>query len=68
MSEWIPVSEKLPEYRKTVLISTFWGVKMGYLDSTEVYGDFWEIIEDDAITAPYNIYAWMPLPEPYRKE
>ena len=68
MSEWIPVSERLPEYRKTVLISTFWGVKTGYLDSTEAYGDFWEIIEDDATTAPRSVYAWMPLPEPYRKE
>ena len=68
MSEWIPVSERLPEYRKTVLISTFWGVKTGYLDSTETYGDFWEIIEDDATTALHNIYAWMSLPEPYRKE
>lgn len=68
MSDWILVSERLPEYRKTVLISTFWGVKTGYLDSTEAYGDFWEIIEDDATTALHNIYAWMPLPEPYRKE
>ncbi len=68
MSEWIPVSKKLPEYRKTVLISTFWGVKTGYLDSTEAYGDFWEIIEDDANTTSHNVYAWMSLPEPYRRE
>lgn len=64
--EWILCSEKLPEYRKTVLISTFWGVKTGFLDSTEAYGDFWEVIEDDATTAPNNVYAWMPLPEPYK--
>ena len=63
---WIPVSERLPEYRKTVLMSTAWGVKTGYLDSTEAYGDFWEIIEDDADTR--SVYAWMPLPEPYREE
>lgn len=68
MNEWISVSERLPEYRKTVLISTFWGVKTGYLDSTEAYGDFWEIIEDDATTSPCYVSAWMLLPEPYRKE
>ena len=62
---WIPCSERLPEYRKTVLISTFWGVKTGFLDGTEAYGDFWEIIEDDATAALHSVYAWMPLPEPY---
>ena len=64
--EWIPCGERMPEYRKTVLISTFWGVKTGFLDSTEAYGDFWEIIEDDATAALHNIYAWMPLPKPWR--
>ena len=63
---WIPCSERLPEYRKTVLISTYWGVKTGFLDSTEAYGDFWEIIEDDATAALHSIYAWMPLPEPWK--
>lgn len=66
LQEWILCSEMLPEYRKTVLISTFWGVKTGFLDSTEAYVDFWEIIEDDATAALYNIYAWMPLPEPWK--
>ena len=67
LSQWIPCSERLPEYRKTVLISTFWGVKTGFLDSTEAYGDFWEVIEDDATTAPNNVYAWMPLPKPWKE-
>lgn len=65
-AEWIPCSERLPEYMKTVIISTFWGVKTGYLDSTEAYGDFWEIIEEDGDTALHNVYAWMPLPKPYK--
>lgn len=63
---WIPCGERMPEYLKTVLISTFWGVKTGFLDSTEAYGDFWEIIEDDATTALHNVYAWMPLPKPWK--
>ena len=65
-AEWILCSERLPEYRETVIISTFWGVKTGYLDSTEAYGDFWEIIEEDGDTALHNVYAWMPLPKPYK--
>lgn len=64
--EWIPCSKRLPEYRKTVLISTFWGVKTGFLDSTEAYGDLWEIIEDDATVALHSVYAWMPLPKPWK--
>ena len=67
-TEWIPCSERLPEYRKTVLISTFWGVKTGYLDNTKIYGDFWEIIEEDGDTVLQNVYAWMPLPMPYRED
>lgn len=66
LQRWIPCNEGMPEYRKTVLISTFWGVKTGFLDSTEAYGDFWEIIEDDATVALHSVYAWMPLPEPWK--
>ena len=64
--EWIPCKERTPEYRKTVIISTFWGVKTGFLDNTEAYGDFWEIIEDDAVAALHSVYAWMPLPKPWK--
>ena len=62
---WIPCNERLPEYLKTVLLSTFWGVRVGFRDHTDTYGDYYEIIEDDADAAPHSIYAWMPLPEPY---
>lgn len=63
--QWIPCSERLPEYLKTVLLSTFWGVRVGFRDHTDTYGDYYEIIEDDADAGPHYIYAWMPLPEPY---
>ena len=63
--QWIPCNERLPEYLKTVLLSTFWGVRVGFRDHTDTYGDYYEIIEDDADAAPHSIYAWMPLPEPY---
>ena len=65
---WTPCYEALPGLKETVLITTFWGVKTGYLDHTEAYGDFWEIIENDATTGLQHVYAWMPLPEPYRRK
>ena len=64
--QWIPCSERLPEYLDTVLLSTFFGVKVGFRDHTDTYGDYYEIIEDDADAGPHYIYAWMPLPKPWK--
>ena len=66
--EWIPVSERLPEYRKTVLISTYWGVRVAERDSVkeDSTDDFWYMYLDDATAHPRYVYAWMPLPEPYK--
>lgn len=64
---WIPCSERLPEYLEKVLMSTFWGVRVGFRDHTERSGDFWNIIENDSTVAPHSVYAWMPLPKPYKE-
>ena len=66
--KWIPTSEKLPEYRKTVLISTSWDVKVACLDSVKEDGtdDYWDMFLDDSIANPMYAVAWMPLPEPYK--
>lgn len=66
--EWIPCSEKLPNYREVVLISTFWGVRMAERDSVKEDGtdDFWYLFLDDATARPMYVYAWMPLPEPWK--
>ena len=64
--QWIPCNERLPKYLKIVLLSTFWGVKVGFRDHTDTYGDYYEIIEDDADAGPHYIYAWMPLPKPWK--
>ncbi len=64
--QWIPCNERLPEYLKTVLLSTFHGVRLGFRDHTDTYGDYYEIIEDDADAGPHYIYAWMPLPKPWK--
>ena len=65
---WIPCNERLPNYREAVLVSTFWGVRMAERDSVKEDGtdDFWYLFLDDATAQPMYVYAWMPLPTPYK--
>ncbi len=63
--QWIPIDERLPEYLKTVLLSTFHGVRLGFRDHTDAYGDYWDLIDVDSTTTSQYVYAWMELPEPY---
>ena len=67
---WIPCNERLPNYREAVLVSTFWGVRMAERDSVKEDGtdDFWYLFLDDATAQPMYVYAWMPLPKPYRED
>lgn len=58
---WIPVSERMPEPRIDVWCNSDMGQMVGYYDeyAETWYGrDYLELI----------VTAWMPLPEPYRKE
>lgn len=66
--KWIPVIERLPDYRQTVLVSTKWGVNIAFRDSINegVTDDFWDCPLDDSTIAPIYVTAWMPLPEPYK--
>jgi len=64
--QWIPIDERLPEYLKTVLLSTFHGVRLGFRDHTDAYGDYWDLIDVDSTTTSQYVYAWMELPEPYQ--
>lgn len=67
--QWIPCSEKLPEYRKLVDVTTRGlRVKLAYLDSIEEDGtdDLWIIPLEDAECALWNVVAWKPRPEPWK--
>lgn len=54
VTEWIPVSERLPKKRGHYMTTTVYG---------EVYCDCWNGIAFERTEA---VVAWMPLPEPYK--
>lgn len=67
--EWIPVSERLPSMRTEVIYSYDGIVSTGYMTDRDCIGEkteeHWEDLESGAYIEPI---AWMPLPEPYRKD
>jgi hypothetical protein len=59
---WIPVTERLPDISKSVLICDIDGdIYLGYRTR---YGDYYPAYGDDRIKC---VTAWMPLPEPYKE-
>ena len=64
-SEWIPVSDRLPEEYESVLLSTNFGdVLVGFLTSSKQ----WAVESVGYPYAEYKVLAWMPLPEPYKEQ
>ena len=65
-NKWIPISEKLPEEMKSVLVYApeYNNIYCAYLD-----GDTWFIFGGYGSYAVANVTAWMPLPyEPQESE
>lgn len=64
-TNWISVSERLPEEYKSVLLSTNFGdVLVGFLTSSKQW-----LSEYVGYPYPeYKVLAWMPLPEPYKEQ
>ena len=67
VSEWIPVSERLPEEGLTVLtFDTNGDIEFGAYEDGK-----WEWLAESCSgywTRNDGVIAWMPLPEPYRED
>ena len=62
-SPWIPVSERLPEESLNSVIG--WDVYRERCVFVQYIDGYFQIMGSDEI---FDIVAWMPLPEPYKKE
>ena len=60
--EWIPVSERLPEYDNDVLATDGENIYVAYY-----WNKYWNS-NDDRCCLELPVKAWMPLPEPYKEE
>jgi hypothetical protein len=69
--QWIPVSERLPEDDKYILVSfeNFTLPDIGRYEVDEDGNGAFYPGDDEKRYAAYGLFvnAWMPLPEPYRE-
>ena len=66
-SEWIPVSDRLPENISTVIVQ----VKELEKPTFGWYGPIngWRLSDKDyKDLTGFSVIAWMPLPEPYKEQ
>ena len=63
-NRWIPVSERLPEEGKEVLITILWKDGIRTIEKSALFDcTLWKGFGRDI-----NVTAWMPLPKPYKGE
>ena len=69
--KWIPVSERLPEDRREVLVTAYWHETYQVMMAS-YYGDgLWWCVPFNNCgehTQRLNPKAWMPLPKPYKPQ
>ncbi len=71
---WIPVAERMPERKKSVLLCMkSRSSRTGMCIQTGSYDNgFWFVQGaagyESLATFEFHVLAWMPLPEPYREE
>jgi hypothetical protein len=72
VGRWIPVSERLPEEAFGCLVTVeeddIYGEphRVMYPDFVGYDGETWNDADGEVI--PFDVIAWMPLPEPYKAE
>jgi len=69
---WIPVSERLPEDRREVLVTAYWHETYQVMMAS-YYGDglWWCVPFNNCgkhMRNDLHVIAWMPLPKPYEVE
>ena len=67
---WIPVTERLPEDGKAVLLSfkNLESLIIGFcIEDKRGLGEYFDCT-GTPINYPVIVNAWMPLPEPYRRK
>ena len=71
--QWIPVSERLPEKPYACIVTIMDTNPMTLNEFENIYPDFvgwdgekWNDANGDLI--PFEVIAWMPLPQPYKTE
>lgn len=71
IGHWVPISERLPEDRREVLVTAYWHETYQVMMAS-YYGDgLWWCVPFNNCgehTQRLNPKAWMPLPEPYKAD
>ena len=72
--EWIPVSERLPEDRKCVLVTAYWHETYQVMQASyfgEGKNNGWWCVPfnncGEHMRNDLHVIAWRPLPKPYKK-
>ena len=67
--QWIPITEKLPDFDKCVLATTSWGTITIAERWKDTKGEEnWFVSEGECNAERDDIVAWKPLPEPYKED
>lgn len=68
LPKWIPVSDRLPKARESVILSTKEWTGEGCHWETTKHHVIWKGYGWNATYWDDEVIAWMPLPEPYRED